>query len=92
MTGTPTDPQFWPLDENHPLPAEHQRAAWRALADARELLAGIAATCTILADTAFDGQAAARTAAGQLHGVLLELEVALGQKGVLNFGIASRGA
>ncbi len=85
MTVLRTKPETWPVDTRQLLPETHQRAAFRALVDARDLLSEIATTCKLLGATAFDGQEPSRLLALALHTALLELDVSLGEKGVLTF-------
>ena len=75
----------WPLDCRNLMPEPHQRAAWLALCDSRDLLADIAQTMKLLSHAAFSGQEAARRMALALNSALVELEVDLGLKGVLEF-------
>lgn len=80
-----TQPETWPIDDRKLLPVAHQRAAFKALVEARDLLAEIAVTCKLLGATAFDGQGPAQAMSVALHSALLELDVALGQRGVVTF-------
>lgn len=85
MTPQRTAPATWPVDTRNLLPETHQRAAFRALVDARDLLADIALTMRLLSATAFAGQEASRRLSADLHTALLELDITLGEKGVLAF-------
>lgn len=85
MTSRPTQQADWPLDTRQLLSPNHQRAAWRALVDARDMLADIALTMKLLSATAFAGQEAARNLSAALHTALLEAECEMGQQGVLTF-------
>lgn len=80
-----TEPAHWPLDQRKLLPQGHQQAAWRALADSRDLLADIALTMKLLSATAFTGQAASVRLSAALHTALLDLEIELGQQGIVEF-------
>ncbi|MBX3473964.1 MAG: hypothetical protein KF754_06235 [Planctomycetes bacterium] len=85
MPTTRTHPETWPIDTRNLLPETHQRAAWNALVEARDLLSEIALTCKLLGATAFDGQEESQCLSATLHTALIELDVALGAKGVLTF-------
>lgn len=75
----------WPLDERKLLPEKHQRAAWLALADSRDLLSDIARSMKLLSLTAFAGQEVSRRMSLALNTALVDLEVALGCSGVMEF-------
>ena len=85
MTTQRTLQTTWPLDERKLLSERHQRAAWLALADSRDLLSDIAKSMKLLSITAFAGQEVSRRIAVALNTALLDLEVELGQHGVLEF-------
>lgn len=85
MTTKRTAQATWPVDQRKLLPESSQRAAFRALIDARDLLADIGLTCKLLGKTAFEGQQAAADLSLAVHTALLELDVALGEKGVVTF-------
>jgi hypothetical protein len=85
MTTQRTLHTTWPMDERKLLPEKHQRAAWLALADSRDLLSDIAKSAKLLSITAFAGQEASRRLSIALNTALIELEVALGCSGVMEF-------
>ncbi|MBK9973829.1 MAG: hypothetical protein IPP14_03545 [Planctomycetes bacterium] len=85
MTSQRTQQADWPLDTRQLLSPNHQRAAWRAMVDARDMLADIALTMKLLSATAFAGQEAARSLSVALNTALLEAECEMGAQGVICF-------